>query len=79
MKRTILACALASLPLFAEVTTKSSTVVTNVDGTGTITIDVDGKKETKTFKLGDSKKDDAPAIRLETTRRQIVPIQLEVY
>ncbi len=61
MKRTILACTLASLPLFAEVTTQSSTIVTNVDGTGTITIDVDGKKETKTFKLGDSKKDDAPA------------------
>ena len=73
MKRTILACALASLPLFAEVTTKSSTVVTNVDGSGTITIDVDGKKETKTFKLGDSKKDDAPAKLEKVTFLGVAP------
>ncbi len=31
----------------------SSTVVTSADGTATITIDINGKKETRTFKLGD--------------------------
>jgi membrane-associated protease RseP (regulator of RpoE activity) len=31
----------------------SSTVVTSVDGTATVTIDINGKKETRTFKLGD--------------------------
>ena len=59
MKRTILTCAataLIALPTFAEEKTaqsSSSTVITNADGTATITIDVNGKKETKTFKLGD--------------------------
>ncbi len=33
----------------------SSTVITNGDGTATVTIEVNGKKETKTFKLGDGK------------------------
>ena len=31
----------------------SSTVVTSSDGTATVTIDINGKKETRTFKLGD--------------------------
>ena len=31
----------------------SSTVVTSADGTATVTIDINGKKETRTFKLGD--------------------------
>jgi len=31
----------------------SSSVVTSADGTATITIDINGKKETRTFKLGD--------------------------
>lgn len=73
MKRTILACTLASLPLFAEVTSQSSTVVTNVDGTGTITIDVDGKKETKTFKLGDSTKSDSPIKLQKVTFLGVAP------
>jgi PDZ domain len=33
----------------------SSSVTTNADGTATVTIEVNGKKETKTFKLGDGK------------------------
>lgn len=59
MTRTILTCAataLIALPTFAEEKTaqsSSSSVITNADGTATITIDVNGKKETKTFKLGD--------------------------
>lgn len=31
----------------------SSTVITSADGTATVTIDINGKKETRTFKLGD--------------------------
>lgn len=31
----------------------STSVVTSVDGTATVTIDINGKKETRTFKLGD--------------------------
>jgi len=31
----------------------SSSVVSSVDGTATVTIDINGKKETRTFKLGD--------------------------
>ena len=31
----------------------SSSVVTSADGTATVTIDINGKKETRTFKLGD--------------------------
>ena len=73
MKHTILACALASLPLFAEQNTQSSTIVTNVDGTGTITIDVDGKKETKTFRLGDSRKGEAPAKLEKITYLGVAP------
>ncbi len=61
MKRTILTCAataLIAIPTFAEdkpaqSSSSSSSVITNADGTATITIDVNGKKETKTFKLGD--------------------------
>ena len=34
-------------------TNSSSTVVTSADGTATVTIDINGKKETRTFKLGD--------------------------
>ncbi|MEO6787501.1 MAG: PDZ domain-containing protein, partial [Chthoniobacteraceae bacterium] len=34
-------------------THSSSTVISSADGTATITIDVNGKKETRTFKLGD--------------------------
>lgn len=55
MKRTILNCAIAALvalPILAE-EKQSSSIVTSADGTATITIDVNGKKETKTFKLGD--------------------------
>ncbi|MEO6740177.1 MAG: PDZ domain-containing protein [Chthoniobacteraceae bacterium] len=37
----------------ADTTNSSSTVVSSVDGTATVTIDIDGKKETRTFKLGD--------------------------
>ena len=33
----------------------STSVVTSSDGTATITIDINGKKETRTFKLGDGK------------------------
>jgi hypothetical protein len=33
----------------------SSSVTANVDGTATVTVDVNGKKETRTFKLGDGK------------------------
>jgi hypothetical protein len=33
-------------------TSASSSVTTNADGTATVTIEVDGKKETRTFKLG---------------------------
>lgn len=59
MKRTILTCAaaaLVALPVFAEEkqqSSSSSTVITNSDGEATVTIDVNGKKETKTFKLGE--------------------------
>jgi hypothetical protein len=57
MKHRILTCAVAALfatPSFAaNKDTSSSSVVTTADGTATITIDVNGKKETKTFKLGD--------------------------
>ncbi len=59
MKHTILTCAaaaLVALPIFADdkaqSSSTSSSVITNADGTATITIDVNGKKETKTFKLG---------------------------
>jgi uncharacterized membrane protein len=38
-----------------ETMTTSSSVVTSADGTATITIDINGKKETRTFKLGDGK------------------------
>jgi membrane-associated protease RseP (regulator of RpoE activity) len=38
-----------------ETTTSSSSVTTSADGTATITIDINGKKETRTFKLGDGK------------------------
>ncbi len=34
-------------------TSSSSSVVTSADGTATVTIDINGKKETRTFKLGD--------------------------
>ena len=34
-------------------TNSSSTIVTAADGTATVTIDINGKKETRTFKLGD--------------------------
>jgi hypothetical protein len=57
MKRTILTCAVAALvalPLLGEEKQQSSsTVVTSSGGEATVTIDVNGKKETKTFKLGD--------------------------
>src|SRR2546425_12204931 len=33
----------------------STSVTTSADGTATITIDINGKKETRTFKLGDGK------------------------
>src|SRR5688572_26009609 len=33
-------------------TSSSSSVITSSDGTATVTIDVNGKKETRTFKLG---------------------------
>ena len=36
-----------------EKNSSSSTVVTAADGTATVTIDINGKKETRTFKLGD--------------------------
>jgi len=59
MKHTILNCAIAALialPVFADdkqsSSSSSSSIVTAADGTATITIDVNGKKETKTFKLG---------------------------
>ncbi len=57
MKKIILSCAIAALialPVFAEQKSQSSSsIVSNVDGTATITIDVNGKKETKTYQLGD--------------------------
>lgn len=57
MKRNILTCAaavLVALPAFSEEKQQSSsTVVTSSGGEATVTIDVNGKKETKTFKLGD--------------------------
>jgi hypothetical protein len=34
-------------------TSSSSSVITSADGTATVTIDINGKKETRTFKLGD--------------------------
>jgi uncharacterized membrane protein len=37
----------------SEKKSSSSSVVTSADGTATITIDINGKKETRTFKLGD--------------------------
>ncbi len=40
-------------PQKPEKKTSSSTVVTAADGTATVTIDINGKKETRTFKLGD--------------------------
>lgn len=59
MKKLILNCAIAALialPVLAEDkqsgSSSSSSIVTAADGTATITIDVNGKKETKTFKLG---------------------------
>lgn len=61
MKRTIFNCAAAALialPILAEEKqSTSSSVITSADGTATITIDVNGKKETKTFKLGDGGQD----------------------
>ena len=36
-----------------DTTNSSATVVSSVDGTATVTIDINGKKETRTFKLGD--------------------------
>jgi membrane-associated protease RseP (regulator of RpoE activity) len=39
-----------------ETTTSSSSIVTSADGTATVTIDINGKKETRTFKLGDGAK-----------------------
>ena len=57
MKHTIFNCAAAvliALPILAEEKqSSSSSVVTSADGTATIIIDVNGKKETKTFKLGE--------------------------
>lgn len=48
------AVALIALPILAEEKqSSSSSVITSADGTATITIDVNGKKETKTFKLGE--------------------------
>ena len=37
-------------------TSSSSSVITSADGTATVTIDINGKKETRTFKLGDGGK-----------------------
>ena len=39
----------------SDKTNSSTSVVTSADGTATITIDINGKKETRTFKLGDGK------------------------
>ena len=51
-----IAVLLSALPLVRaeeKSSSSSSSVTTNVNGTATITIEVNGKKETKTFKLGD--------------------------
>ena len=37
----------------SETKHSSSSVITSADGTATVTIDINGKKETRTFKLGD--------------------------
>jgi hypothetical protein len=49
-------------------TNASSSVTTNADGTATVTIEVDGKKETRTFKLGS---EDSPTLTLKSADGQI--------
>ena len=39
----------------------SSSVITSADGTATVTIDINGRKETRTFKLGDGNNTSSPA------------------
>ncbi len=43
----------APIPLGGKQNAASSSVVASADGTATITVDINGKKETRTFKLGD--------------------------
>ncbi len=47
----------------------STSVVTSSDGTATVTIDINGKKETRTFKLGDGTNTFSFSTRLPTARK----------